>query len=149
MSQWLNHLLSCLGKVGLAPFVGDNLDSKAFSPAIIVLADEIIAQARLLAGGFGLDDAAVAMEEMAHAGPGGSFLLPDMTLRHFRQAYQHSAFFPKRTLEGWQAGGCPRAADVLRQHTRQLLDQLEAPGDHDELMARGEASIRALADRQR
>jgi trimethylamine--corrinoid protein Co-methyltransferase len=29
--QWMNHLLSCLGDVGLVPFVGDVLGSKAFS----------------------------------------------------------------------------------------------------------------------
>lgn len=34
---WLNHLSSCLGKVGCAPFVGGNFDSVAFSPATVVL----------------------------------------------------------------------------------------------------------------
>jgi trimethylamine--corrinoid protein Co-methyltransferase len=29
---WMDHLTACLGKVGLAPFVGGNLGSKAFSP---------------------------------------------------------------------------------------------------------------------
>lgn len=140
--QWLNHLLSCLGKVGLAPFVGDNLDSKAFSPTIIVLADEIIAQARLLAAGFVLDETAAALGEIAQVGPGGSFLLSDSTLRLFRTAYHHSRFFPKLTLEEWQARGCPRAEDLLRRYTAQLLDTSPPAEDHDELLARGSAYLR-------
>jgi trimethylamine--corrinoid protein Co-methyltransferase len=139
--QWLNHLLSCLGQVGLAPFVGDNLDSKAFSPNIIVLADEIIAQARMLASGFALDDSTVAIDEIAQAGAGGNFLMSGLTLKLFRQAYHHSAFFPKLTLEDWQARGCPQADDLLRTYTQRLVDQLDAPPDHAELMARGQAFI--------
>ena len=50
--QWVNHLISCMGKVGLAPFVGDNLSSLVFSPQIIVYANEIIREARLFADGF-------------------------------------------------------------------------------------------------
>jgi trimethylamine--corrinoid protein Co-methyltransferase len=142
--QWLNHLVSCLGKVGLAPFVGDNLDSKAFSPTVIVLADEIIAQARILASGFALEDPALVLEEIAQAGPGGDFLVSDKTLKLFRQAYHHSAFFPKLTLEAWQARGRPRADDLLRQHTHQLLQELATPEGHGEMMARGQAFIRHI-----
>jgi trimethylamine--corrinoid protein Co-methyltransferase len=40
--QWMNHLLSCIGKVGLVPFVGDTLGAIAFSPAIVVYANEIM-----------------------------------------------------------------------------------------------------------
>ncbi len=39
---WMNHLTSCIGKVGLAPFVGGNFDSMAFSPTLVVLSNEII-----------------------------------------------------------------------------------------------------------
>ena len=40
------------GKVGLAPFVGGALGSKAFSPTTAVYADELIAMARDFAAGF-------------------------------------------------------------------------------------------------
>jgi trimethylamine--corrinoid protein Co-methyltransferase len=62
--QWLNHLISCTGKVGLVPFVGDTLGSKAFSPATIVCANEVIEQARRFSGGFRLDDESVALDEI-------------------------------------------------------------------------------------
>jgi nicotinamidase-related amidase len=72
--QWMNHLLSCMGKVGLVPFVGDNLGAMAFSPAIAVYANDIIQQVRLLARGFELNDETVGLDEIAQVGPGGDYL---------------------------------------------------------------------------
>jgi trimethylamine:corrinoid methyltransferase-like protein len=146
--QWTNHLVSCMGKVGLVPFVGDNLGSKAFSPAVIVYADEIIGQSRLLAHGFVLDDDSAALGEIAQAGPGGSFLTSSLTLKLFRRAYYHSRIFPTLTLEEWQARGCPRADDLLRNYTRRLIDGLRPPDDHADLTARGEAFIHAITNRR-
>jgi len=142
-NQWVNHLTSCIGRAGLVPFVGDNLGSKAFSPAVVVYANEVIEQARRLAQGFVLDDASLALEEIAQVGPGGSFLTSSLTLELFRQAYYRSDIWPSLTLEEWQARGYPRADEVLRHYTRRLLDGLEAPDDRAALMAKGEAFVRA------
>jgi trimethylamine--corrinoid protein Co-methyltransferase len=142
--QWINHVMSCLGKVGLAPFVGDNLGSKAFSPTLIVYADEIIAQARRLAQGFALDEDAVAFDDIEHAGPGGNYLTSDLTLKLFRNAYYNSGIWRRLTLEEWQDQGQPRADDLLRTYTRRLLEDARPPEDHAELMSRGEAFIHNL-----
>jgi len=139
--QWMNHLLSCMGQIGLAPFVGDNLDSKAFAPAIVVYANDVIAQARRLARGFPLDDASLVLGEIEHIGPGGNYLTSDLTLERFRQAYYRSDIWPHLTMEEWQARGQPDPTAVLRSHTRELLAGLQAPDDHADLMARGEAFI--------
>ena len=142
--QWMNHLVSCIGRVGLVPFVGDNLGSKVFSPTIVVYANEIVEQARLFAHGFVLDEAAVALDETEQAGPGGSFLTSDLTLKLLRRAYYSSDIFPMLTLEAWHARGAPGAGQVLRRHTQNLLEKLKAPEHHAELMARGEAYIRRV-----
>jgi trimethylamine--corrinoid protein Co-methyltransferase len=142
--QCTNHLLSCISKVGLAPFVGDNLDSKAFSPTLVVYAGEIIAQARRLAQGFAFDEDAVAFDEMAHIGPGGNYLASDLTLKLFREAYYTSDIWPKLTLEEWRDQGQPRADDLLRTYTRHLLEDARPPEDHVELMSRGEEFVRSL-----
>ena len=139
--QWLNHLVSCVGKVGLVPFVGDNLGSKAFSPAVVVYADEVIAQARLFAQGFTLDEGTVALEEIIGVGPGGSFLMADMTLKMFRHAAFQSEIFPMLTLEKWQEKGAPQAGKILRERTLSIVEGLEPPEDHDDLLSRGEAFI--------
>ena len=140
---WLNHLTACVGTVGLAPFVGGNFDSLAFSPAAAVYADQVICQARRFADGFTLDPAAVGLAEIDQVGPGGNFLTAELTLRHFRQADYRSPIFPRLSLEAWQAQGGPKAGDLLRERTVDLLAHARPPADHPDLMARGEALIRA------
>jgi trimethylamine--corrinoid protein Co-methyltransferase len=141
--QWFNHLISCIGKVGLAPFIGDNLGSKAYSPSVAVYANEVIAQVRRFAGGISLDGEATNLEEIARIGPGGDFLTTKSTLKHLRQAYYESSIFANLTLEAWEARGRPRAGDLLRQHTARLLQTLHAPEDQEELLAQGRAFIQS------
>jgi trimethylamine--corrinoid protein Co-methyltransferase len=138
---WMNHLTSLLGRSGLAPFVGGNLGSKAFSPALAVYSHEIIEQALRLSRGFPLDDESVDLEEIVRRGPGGSFLEADLTMKLFRQAYHQSKIFPRIGLEKWEERGQPQGIDLLRQHTQNLLDTSQPPEDHDELITKGEAFI--------
>ncbi len=140
--QWLNHLICCISKMGLAPFVGDNLGSLVFSPTLIVYANDIIQQTRLFAQGFALDEESVGLDEIRQVGPGGNFLLSDLTLKQFRNAYYQSSIFEKLNLEKWQAKGNPRAAGVLRKYTMKLLEESKPPEDHSDLLAQGEAFIR-------
>jgi trimethylamine--corrinoid protein Co-methyltransferase len=140
--QWLNHVLSCLGRAGLAPFVGDILGSTTMSPSVIVLADEIIGQARRMAAGFEIGDTEIALADIADVGPGGDFLMSPGTLANFRTAYFHSDIFPISTVDDWKQKGQPRAGDRLRSYTAELLETLKGPDDHDELIARGEEFIR-------
>jgi trimethylamine--corrinoid protein Co-methyltransferase len=139
--HWMNHLTSCIGKGGLAPFVGDMLGSKVFSPVSVVYVNEVIAQTLRFAQGFPLDDASVALDEIDQVGPGGNFLTTELTLDLFREAYYDSPIFPRLSLERWQAQDCPQAVELLRNHTRQLIDRLVAPEDHADLVAQGEAFI--------
>jgi trimethylamine--corrinoid protein Co-methyltransferase len=142
---WLNHLAACVGTVGLAPFVGGNFDSLAFSPAAAVYADHVIRQARRFAGGFALDAAATGLDEIVEIGPGGNFLTADLTLRHFRALEYRSPVFPRLSLEAWLAQGSPRAGDLLQARTIDLLAHAQPPEDHPEVLARGEALIRKWA----
>jgi trimethylamine--corrinoid protein Co-methyltransferase len=141
---WANQLTGCMGKAGLAPFVGGNLNGKAFSPAKIVYANAAIDQARRMTQGFTLDDASFAFDDIMEIGPGGHFLLSKLTLKTFRQAHYQSAIWPNLTMEKWQQEGQPRASEVLRQHTRGLLQGLRPPEDHGDLIARGQAFIRSV-----
>jgi trimethylamine--corrinoid protein Co-methyltransferase len=140
--QWQNHLISCMGKVGLAPFVGDILGSLVFSPNVIVFADEIIQQARLYAEGFVLDDAVVALDEIAEVGPGRHFLDTNLTFDNFRTAYFNSDIFDKMTLNKWQEKGCPRADDLLRNYTLDLMADCKPPVYFADLREKGEAFIK-------
>jgi len=138
---WLDHLTTCLGKVGLAPFVGGNLGSKAFSPALAVYANDVIEQAHRFAAGFAFDETQVGLDEIQQAGPGGDFLTAGLTLERFRKDYYTSQVFPRLSLETWQEKGQPQADQYLRERTVQLLAQATPPDDQAELLARGEAFI--------
>ncbi|NIO03181.1 MAG: hypothetical protein GTN74_00815 [Proteobacteria bacterium] len=145
--QWFNHLISCLGRVGLAAFVGDLFGGKGFSLEVIVYANEVIEQARRFARGFEVDDTDLLLDEIAQVGPGGNFLASDLTLSRFRQAYFESEIFPQLTMEDWQARGCPRTHEFLKDHVQRLIASLKAPEDHSDVMAKGEGFINKLIAR--
>jgi hypothetical protein len=41
-------------------------------------------------------------------------------------------------------GGCPKVDEFLRKYTVQLLENMSAPQDHDELIEKGERFIHNL-----
>ena len=141
---WMNHLTAYLGKVGLAPFVGGNFDSLVFSPALVVYSDEVIRQARFFKQGFVINDETVALDEIESIGPGGNFLISDLTVKYCREIDFSNSIWPQLTLEKWQAQGSPAAHEILRQHTCSLLDGLSPPEDHAELISRGEKYIHQI-----
>ena len=143
-SFWLNHLTTCLGPGSLAPFCGDVLGSKAFSPNLVVYVHEIIEQCRRYAAGFDLSEQAASLGEIDLIGPAGNFLAAPSTRLNFRRAYYASPTFPRWGMEKWQAQGRPQASDSLRQRTQQLLSSLPLPADHYELIERGEKFIRRI-----
>ncbi|CAB1055414.1 hypothetical protein D1BOALGB6SA_147 [Olavius sp. associated proteobacterium Delta 1] len=140
----MNHLTAYLGKVGLAPFVGGNFDSLVFSPALVVYSDEVIRQARFFKQGFIINDESVAPNEIESIGPGGNFLISDLTVKYCREIDFNNSIWPQLTLEKWQVQGSPTADEILRQHTCSLLDGLGAPEDHTELISRGEKYIHQI-----
>ena len=142
---WMNHLTSCIGKIGLAPFVGGNFGSVVFSPEMVVYSDEIIRQAKLFSEGFELNDASIGLNEIAFAGPGGDFLTSGLTLTEFiNMQSQHNNIWPGFSYDNWQSENSPKAKNILKKHTLKLLSELKAPDDHDELIAKGEEFITKL-----
>lgn len=134
---WPNQLTSLIGKVGLAPFVGSSLNSKAYCPMQTVYANDAIAQARIFARGFevnerliGADEIIFEMKENRH------FLTAETTLERYQEAFV--GLFPRISLEKWEELGNPRIEQLLRDRTLELLSNQEPPNDHDELIARGE-----------
>ena len=141
---WMNHLTSCLGKAGMAPFVGGNFYSKVFSPAIVVYANEVIRKARLITQGVSLTDSPDILAEIRSVGPGGSFLTAESTLNNCRKLPQDSVIWPHISLEKWQSKGCPKADEYLRKYTVQIMENMSAPEDHNELIEKGEQFIEKL-----
>ena len=139
---WANHLTSMLGTVGLVPFVGSHFDSLVFSPATVVYAAEIIQFARDFSAGFSLQPEAIGLEEIMALGPGAGYLTSQSTLKNFKAYMQSSRVWPMLSLDKWQEKGCPKAGEVLRQHTDTLLHEIAPPGDHPQILEGGEEFIK-------
>jgi len=143
-SYWLNTLTFALTKGGLAPFIGDSLNSKTISPCTIVHTHEIIDQALRFANGFQLDEAQSGLEEIAKVGPGGSFLSAPSTLKNFKKGYYTSPIYPRWSMEKWQSEGQPGARQVLREKTQAMIQALPTPDDYADLIRIGTQKIEAL-----
>jgi trimethylamine:corrinoid methyltransferase-like protein len=74
----------------------------------------------------------------------GHFLMSPTTLERYQSAY-FSGIFPHIALEKWEEDGRPRVDRLLRERTRELLAEAEAPDDHDAIVAAGEEFIRGLS----
>ena len=101
---WMDLLTGSLGKAGLAPFVGGALGSKAFSPATAVYADELIAMLRDFEGGYALDAASLALDQIIAGVADGHFLSQPETLKYFA-----------RTRKGGYSPGAGAGARLLPQ----------------------------------
>lgn len=125
----------------MVPFVGGSFDSLVFSPEMVVYADDLIGQSRSFSAGFSLDDEAVGLSDIADIGPGGDFLVSNLTAKHFRESRFSSTIWPCLSLEKWQAKGEPAPDTILRQKTCELLRNPLPPDDSKNLLARGEGYL--------
>ena len=143
-ASWMNQVTSVMGQVGLAPFVGSVLNSKAYSPAMTVYGDEVIGAVRLFAQGFSVDSASIGAEEaIEQLATEGHFLTSPSTLASYRSAY-YPSIFPRIGLEKWVDLGRPRANARVRERARDLIAQAPAPEDQEEILAKGEDLIARL-----
>lgn len=145
-TYWMNTLTYCLNQGGLAPFVGDTLGAKAFSPNTVVYVHEIIDQARRVASGFALEESSMVFDEIASAGPGGSFLSSASTKGLFKTGYYQSPIWPRWSMEKWQSENMPDAKELLRARTINLIESAPAPEDYEELIGKGQEFINNLHD---
>ena len=137
----INHLTSCLGKAGLAPFVGGTHGSKVFSPNLVVYANEIIEQSRQFARGFELNNETIYFDEIKNIGIGGNYLSSHQTMKLFKNAYFSSTIFPRLSLEKWQESNNLDPMKFLRERTLDLLNNPLYPEDQAELLSKGESFI--------
>ena len=139
---WMNHLSSCLGKVGCAPFVGGNFDSLAFSPATVVLSDQIIGEARKFAKGFRLDDESVNLQEINAVGHGGNYFMSEQTMASLDELSAMNTIWSSLSLEAWKEQNMPSAEEELIEYTRDLYARAKSGSeDNIDIIKKGEDFI--------
>ncbi len=143
---WLNHLCSCLGKVGCVPFVGGNFDSMAFSPTIVVLSNQIIGEAREFARGFELSGESVNLQEIKSVGPGGDYFTSEQTLAAINTLSMKNSLWSSLSLDEWKAKQKPSAEKDLIEATHSLYAKAKnASEDAMDVVRQGEEHIRQIS----
>ena len=139
---WLNHLSSCIGKVGCAPFVGGNFDSMVFSPTTVVLSNQIIGEAKKFARGFAINDETVNLHEIDQVGHGGDYFTSEQTLASLHDLSNTDNIWSSLSLEAWKEQHMPTAENELIQYTQDLYSKaILASEENADIIKKGEEYI--------
>jgi trimethylamine--corrinoid protein Co-methyltransferase len=140
---WLNHLSSCMGKIGCAPFVGGNFDSMVFSPATVVLSDQIIGEARKFSRGFALNSETIHLDEIKKVGHGGNYLTSELTLASLQEFSSADSLWPSLSLNSWRERQMPSAEKELTEYTQILYARAIKDSEESiDLIRKGEEFIK-------
>jgi len=127
---WLNHLSSCIGKIGCAPFVGGTFDSLAFSPTTVVLSNHIIGDARKFAKGFTLNNETVNLQEISSVGHGGNYLTTEQTLASLDEISTTDEIWSTLSLDAWKKQNKPTAEKELIDYTKDLFSRAKKASEN-------------------
>ncbi len=140
---WLNHLSSCMGKIGCAPFVGGNFDSLAFSPTTVVLSNQIIGEARQFAGGFAFNDEHINIHEINRVGHGGDYFTSEQTLASLHEFSNSNSIWPSLSLDAWRERQMPTAEKELIEYTQTLYARaIKESEESIDIIKKGEEFIK-------
>jgi trimethylamine---corrinoid protein Co-methyltransferase len=124
--QWaaeaaISAVLGALSRATLLHDVGYLESGLQSSYETIVLGHELVSYARALMNEVGSDSAALALNEIAAVGPGGSFLGRSHTRRHHREFWA-PALFERGVFDRWQAEG----GTTLKERVHERVGALRA-----------------------
>jgi trimethylamine--corrinoid protein Co-methyltransferase len=128
--QWsaesaLTTMLGALSRATLLHDVGYLEDGMQSSYESIVLGDELVSYAKAFLREVPLDDYALALDEIAAAGPGGNHLGTKYTRRHYREFWT-SELFDDAGYERWAAEGSQTLLDRVRAKVARLRSEPRA-----------------------
>jgi len=135
----------------MAALIGSNLNhdvgyldfGRTGSLEMMVIGDEVIDQVRRIMKGIPVDDATLAADVVAQAGPAGQFLTHPHTMQHLRSTQWRPRLFCRDGFEKWQAKG----STTLLQRARAKLDEIIASHRPLPIIAEKLVPIRELVDR--
>lgn len=142
---WMNHFSSIMSKAGMVPFVGGNFDSKAFSPTLAIMADNIIRRVREFTRGFSIAEKDVNLKEIIDLGPGADFLTSSSTLESLNKNSSENEIWPVISLEEWISRGNPDPDKVFVEYSKEIFEKASKESEKlMETVRRGEEIIRSL-----
>jgi trimethylamine---corrinoid protein Co-methyltransferase len=139
---------------GYLPFMaGANVNGGAGSLACVgtvslqqlVIDDDVYGHFYRHMQGLALDDESLAAGAIARVGPGGSYLMDDHTLAHFRREYYRSPLANRLSAPAWETAGAQGALEKASDTVRAIL--AAPPRDFlSEAQSREVASLLAQAE---
>jgi len=114
-------LMAALAGCNLVHCIGAIDDCMTVSLEAFVLGDEIIAQARRIAGGMAVSDETLAFDVIQAVDIGGHFLDQDHTLEHFRE-HTYSTMIDRQMYDEWAASGARTMEDRMEEKVRWILN---------------------------
>jgi trimethylamine--corrinoid protein Co-methyltransferase len=122
--QWaaeagITAVLGALSRATLLHDVGYLESGLQSSYETIVLGNELVGYARALLVEVGVDDEALALNEIDAVGPGGSHLGRDYTRRHHRETWTPT-LLDRAAYERWHAAGATTLKERVRLQTEAL-----------------------------
>jgi trimethylamine--corrinoid protein Co-methyltransferase len=145
--QWaaeagITAVLGALSRATLLHDVGYLESGMQSSYETIVLGDELVGYARALLVEVGVDDEALALNEIDAVGPGGSHLGRDYTRLHHRTFWQ-PGLFDRSAHARWQAAGATTLKERVHLQTAALREAPRAFVLEDSIRRRLDAALAA------
>ena len=128
--QWaaeagMTAVLGALSRATLLHDVGYLESGLQSSYETIVLGDELVGFARALLVEVGVDDEALALNEIDAVGPGGSHLGRSYTRKHHRETWQ-PRLFDRATHDRWAAAGATTLKERVTVRAQELREEPRA-----------------------
>jgi trimethylamine--corrinoid protein Co-methyltransferase len=124
----LQNLLCALGGVNYIMPLGGLENEGAFSPAQIVIDDEVCAMIGKVLEGIRVDDERLAIDLIHEVGPvPGNFLGKEHTRHHWRDEYLIPKVSAREGFDAWVAGGSRGAMERASEIAQEIMSKHEAP----------------------
>jgi trimethylamine--corrinoid protein Co-methyltransferase len=125
------------GLAGTNVFSGAGMleQGKTFSHLQLAMDDEIHAMVKLVLSGMDTDPEHTAFEAIDRVGPGGNYLIDDLTLKYFKTERYFPKILLRETRSTWEAKGAKSFRERARQRVKHILATHE-PVPLDEAISR-------------
>jgi len=118
-------LTNLLARATLVHDVGYIEYGSTSSMEAVVIADEIIREARFLTGGLNINPTTLALDAIARVKPGGGFLADDHTLDNFRTSQWIPKMIDRSRYDSWKAAGAKDMFTRANERAREILAEHE------------------------
>ena len=142
-------LLPAMAGSNFISLYGGSLDfGETISFEQLVIDDEIVGNVLRCRQGIGVSEETLAVDVIAKVAHGGSYLMEEHTLAHFREEIFDARFADRRRRSAWQDDGAQDAATRARAKAKEIL-AAHHPSPIDEATKKElEKAIRAMAKRE-